>query len=318
MKTIILSAMFTACCGLFSNNGFAQKEPSQNSKNEEIIIRKNAHDPQKMTIEIDSNKITVNGKPLSEFNGDITVMKRNGMGDNQENFFRMGPDQLNVFATSNKAFLGVLTAKTGKGAIIKNVVDESAAKKAGLKDGDIITKLGDKEINSPDDLRNAIHLYEPGDKVTINYLRGGKKQTVTVELGKSAGSSVTLNIDSLRDLMNGFNPGNNFNFRMPGQNFDFNFNNNQPKLGLKIEDTESGIGAKILEVEQGSAAEKSGLKKGDIITEMNGEKVNGVNDIRSQMRQSENKNDYKLKVKRNNNEMNVEIKIPKILKSIRI
>ena len=87
---------------------------------------------------------------------------------------------------------------------------------------------------------------------------------------------------------------------------------------LKIEDTESGIGAKILEVEQGSAAEKSGLKKGDIITEMNGEKVNGVNDIRSQMRQSENKNDYKLKVKRNNNEMNVEIKIPKILKSIRI
>ena len=47
MKTIILSAMFTACCGLFSNNGFAQKEPSQNSKNEEIIIRKNAHDPQK-------------------------------------------------------------------------------------------------------------------------------------------------------------------------------------------------------------------------------------------------------------------------------
>jgi len=318
MKTIFLSAMFTACCGLLASNGFSQNQPSQNEKNEEIIIRKNNEAPQKMTIEIDSNKITVNGKPLSDFNGDVTVMRRNLTDRNGNNFFRMAPGNLNVFSTSNKAFLGVLTAKTEKGAIIKNVIDESAAKKAGLKNDDIITKFGDKTITSPDDLRNAVQSYKPGDKVTINYLRDGKNKSATVELGKNAGTSFNYNIDSLRDMINGFNPRNNFNFRMPSQNFDFNFNNNQPKLGLKIEDSEAGNGAKVLDVEQGSAAEKAGLKKGDVITEINGEKVNDVNDIRSEMRQSENKNDYKIKAKRDKNEMNFDIKIPKVLKSIQI
>lgn len=310
--------MFTACCGLFANNGFAQKEQSPNSKNEEIIIRKNDQDPQKMIIEIDSNKITVNGKPLADFNGDITVMRRNMMDGNGNHFFRMTPGNLNVFSTSNKAFLGVLTAKTDKGAVIKNVVDESAAKKAGLKNDDIITKFGDKEITSPADLRNAVESYKPGDKVTVNYIRDGKNKSVTVELGKNAARSYTYNVDSLRDMINGLNPGNSFNFRMPRQNFDFNFNKNQPKLGLKIEDTETGNGAKVLDVEQGSAAEKAGLKTGDIITEINGEKVNDVNDVTSEMRQSENKNDYKIKAKRDNNVINFEVKIPKILKSIRI
>jgi len=318
MKTIFLSAMFTACCGLFAGNGFAQKEQSPNRKNEEIIIRKNNSDPSKMIIEIDSNKITVNGKPLADYNGDITVMKRNFMDGNGNDFFKMMPGNLNVFSTSNKAFLGVLTAKTDKGAVIKNVIDESAAKKAGLRNDDIITKFGDKEITSPDDLRNAVQAYKPGDKVTVNYLRDGKKKSVSLELGKTSGTSMTYNIDSLRDMMNGFNPGNNFNFRMPRQNFNFNFNNNQPKLGLKIEDIEAGNGAKVLEVDQGSAAEKAGLKKGDVITEINGEKVTGVNDVRSEMRQSENKNDYKIKAKRDNNEMNFEVKIPKVLKSIQI
>jgi serine protease Do len=212
----------------------------------------------------------------------------------------------------------VFTGKTEKGAIIKEVVDESAAKKAGLKEDDIITKFGDKEITSPDDLRKAVQSYKAGDKVPIEYLRVGKKKSATGELGKTPGTSKTYNIDSLRDLMNGFNQGNNFSFRMPRQNFDFNFNNKQPKLGLKIKDTEAANGVEILEVEPGSAAEKAGLKKGDIITEMNGEKVNGVNDITSEIRQSENKNDYKIKAKRDNNVMTFEVKIPKVLKSIHI
>ena len=68
----------------------------------------------------------------------------------------------------------------------------------------------------------------------------------------------------------------------------------------------------------GSAAEKAGLKEGDIITEMNGEKVSDVNNVRSEMIQAENKNDYKIKVKRDKNEKTFEVKIPKILKSIHI
>ncbi|MDQ2863883.1 MAG: PDZ domain-containing protein [Bacteroidota bacterium] len=65
---------------------------------------------------------------------------------------------------------------------------------------------------------------------------------------------------------------------MPNRNFNFSYNHNRPKLGLKIEDTEKGERVKVLSVEEGSAADKAGIKKDDIIIERNGEKINDVND----------------------------------------
>ena len=71
----------------------------------------------------------------------------------------------------------------------------------------------------------------------------------------------------------------------------------------------------ILNVEEGSAADKAGIKKDDIITEVNGEKVNNVDDIRSQLNNSENREQYTIKAKRNNVDMNFEVKVPKKLKT---
>lgn len=319
MKTIILSAMFTVCCGLFAANSFAQKEQSQLKKNEEIIIRKNGDSPSKTTIEIDSNNITINGKPLTDYNGDVTVLKRNFMGGDGNSFSIPG-QSLSVISSSNKAFLGVLTAKVEKGVIVKNVIDESGAQKAGLKDGDIIMKFGDKEITTPDDLRNAVQSYKPGDKVDISYLRNGKTNSVNIELGKYPGSGpIIYNLDSLKNIMGQYFNGNNYNFRMPQMPGDqFYFNNNKPKLGIKIQDTEDGNGAKILNVEQGSAAQKAGLKTGDVITQINGEKIKDANDVGSQVLQSENKNDYKIELKRDNKNLNIEVHIPKVLNSINV
>lgn len=317
MKTIILSAMFTACCGLFSNNGFAQNEQPQSRKNEEIIISKNGDDPSKMLIEIDSNNITINGKPLSDYNGNITIMKRNFMGGSGNNFMNMPDANFTPFTNSDKSFLGVLTAKSDKGAVIKNVVDGSAAKKAGLQEGDIITKAADKEITSPEDLRNAIQDMKVGDNITLTYLRDGKVHTQKVELGKNENNTITLNSNNLQGMM-GNMPLNNPNFRMPQMPRSFNYFNNRPKMGMKIEDTENGNGVKVLDVEQGSAADKAGIKKDDIITEINGEKVNGVNDVMLQINQSANKSDYKIKAKRDNNEMNFDVLIPKVLKKINV
>ncbi|MEO9022298.1 MAG: PDZ domain-containing protein [Ginsengibacter sp.] len=319
MKTIFVSALFTACCGLFTINGFAQKEQSQLKKNEEIIIRKNNDAPTKTTIVIDSNNITINGKPLADYNGDVTVLKRGFMGSNGNSLFSPG-QSLMVFGNSNKAFLGVLTAKTDKGAVIKNVIDESGAQKAGLKNDDIITKFGDKEITSPDDLRNAVQSYKPGDEVTLYYLRDGKKNSVKIELGKTPGNGpMTYNLDSLKNIVGQYFNGNNQNFgipQMPGN--QFYFNNNKPKLGIKIEDTEDGNGAKILNVDEGSAAQKAGLKTGDIITQINGEKIKGANDVRAQVMQSDNSNNYKMKVKRNNKDINIEVRILKVLNKINV
>lgn len=315
MKPIFKTVIFTLCCGCLSSMGFAQKENSKLQKNEEIIIRKKDASPGKTIIEIDSNNITINGKPLSEYNGDVSVFKRNFMSPNGNNFFEFPQGSFPGLTNSNAAFLGVLTAKTDDGAVIKNVIDSSAAKKAGLEKGDVITKFGDKEISSPEDLRNAVESYKPGDEVTINYLRNGKNESAKVELGKTPSNEGSYPVPNLNDLMNGMNR-QNFNFQMP-RNY-FRFNNNQPKLGLKIEDTHAGNGAKILEVQPGSAADKAGLKEGDIITGINGEKVSGVADVKKEMMQSENKNDYKVKVKRDENEKSFEVKIPKVLNTINV
>lgn len=319
MKTIFLSAAFTVCCGLFATNGFAQKEQSQLKKNEEIIIRKNNDAPSKTTIVIDSNNITINGKPLSDYNGDVTVFKRNFMGGNG-NSFNAPAQSFTFFGNSDKAFLGVLTAKVDKGVVIKNIIDESGAQKAGLKDDDIITKFGDKEISTPDDLRSAVQSYKPGDVVTLYYLRNGNSNSVKIELGKTPGSgAMTYSLDSLRNMMGQYFNGNNHDFRMPQMpGNQFYFRNNRARLGIKIEDTEDGNGAKILNVEQGSAAQKAGLKTGDIITQINGEKIKDANDVRSQVMQSENKIDYKIELKRDNKDMNIEVHIPKVLNSINV
>ncbi|MGW6908738.1 trypsin-like peptidase domain-containing protein [Streptomyces sp. NPDC054940] len=63
------------------------------------------------------------------------------------------------------------------------------ADKAGLKPGDVITKLDDTVIDSGPTLIGEIWTHEPGDKVTITYERDGKSRTVEVTLGSRTGDS---------------------------------------------------------------------------------------------------------------------------------
>ena len=219
------------------------------------------------------------------------------------------------------AFLGVLTGKADEGVKINEVVKGTAAEKAGLLKGDIITKLDDKSISSPEDLMDAIKSHKSGDEVKVFYLRDNKKKDVKVKLGETKGDKRTF-------IYKNFNPGNGnngFNFKTPemppmphmrNNFYNFRFNNDSnPKLGLKIEDTENDSGVKILNVEEGSPADKAGLKKDDIITNFNGEKVTSIDELMDQVNDSEDKANINIKAMRNNSEMNFEVKIPKKLNS---
>jgi putative serine protease PepD len=63
------------------------------------------------------------------------------------------------------------------------------ADKAGLKPGDVITKLDDHVIDSGPTLIGEIWTHQPGDKVTITYERDGKTHTVELTLGSRTGDS---------------------------------------------------------------------------------------------------------------------------------
>ncbi|MFI2641686.1 S1C family serine protease [Streptomyces sp. NPDC018610] len=63
------------------------------------------------------------------------------------------------------------------------------AAKAGLKSGDVITRLDDTVIDSGPTLIGEIWTHKPGDKVAITYKRGGKEHTTTVTLGSRVGDN---------------------------------------------------------------------------------------------------------------------------------
>ncbi|MFI7127852.1 S1C family serine protease [Nonomuraea sp. NPDC050153] len=83
------------------------------------------------------------------------------------------------------AFLGVsVTDATGDvpGALIGQITAGSPADKAGLKQGDLITKIGDTAVDAGDTVVGQVRGFKPGQQVTITYMRDGKLNEVTVTL----------------------------------------------------------------------------------------------------------------------------------------
>ena len=100
-------------------------------------------------------------------------------------------DQIVAGETPTHARLGINVSDSQEsdeavGALVRNVGQGSAAAKAGLKEGDLITKVDDEPIDSADDLVATIRSYRPGDKVTITHLRGSKPSTTSLVLDSDA------------------------------------------------------------------------------------------------------------------------------------
>ncbi len=79
------------------------------------------------------------------------------------------------------------------GAYLSSVSTDSAADKAGLEVGDIITKVDDTTITSASDLMIAIRKKDPGDIITVTYNRSGQEKTATVELDSDTSAQSTAN-----------------------------------------------------------------------------------------------------------------------------
>jgi C-terminal processing protease CtpA/Prc len=76
-----------------------------------------------------------------------------------------------------------------EGAYVKYVESGSAAAKAGIAAGDIITKVDSKSISSYSDLTSAVKQYHSGDTATITLYRSGKTMTVTITFDEAKATS---------------------------------------------------------------------------------------------------------------------------------
>ncbi|MCP5537575.1 MAG: PDZ domain-containing protein [Akkermansiaceae bacterium] len=90
---------------------------------------------------------------------------------------------------SDKAYLGVMMdfASAGKdGVPLKQVMPDSAADRAGLRDGDVIISVDQTAITGAMEMRNLLQRLVPGSKINISYRRGVVEKTATVQLGSRA------------------------------------------------------------------------------------------------------------------------------------
>ena len=73
-----------------------------------------------------------------------------------------------------------------RGVVITQVVEDSAAEKAGLKSGDVVTAVDGRPVNRAADLRNKVGMAPVGEKVELSILRDGKKKDVTAVISESS------------------------------------------------------------------------------------------------------------------------------------
>ena len=100
------------------------------------------------------------------------------------------------FRDKNVAWLGVSTSRLTSqlrdyfdvegryGVLVTEVVDDSPAEKYGLKAGDIIVAVDNRDIYDPRDLSKVIHHYDPDEKVSIHVIRDKREKTIEVTLGQ--------------------------------------------------------------------------------------------------------------------------------------
>ncbi len=107
-------------------------------------------------------------------------------------------DLLNYGYVTGRPYLGVstqdVTLRSRSGmwyysdgtrcVLVEKVMPGSAAEAAGIQAGDLILKIGEKQIASGEELSSAIGEYKPGDKATLTIQRDGKESTVEVTFGE--------------------------------------------------------------------------------------------------------------------------------------
>jgi serine protease Do len=186
-------------------------------------------------------------------------------------------EQLVAHGKVSRGFMGVSLQElkpdlaeqfgTTRGALIGGTTVGAPADKAGLKSGDVITKLNGKMVDDPAQLRMSISQIAPGTEVKVEYLREGKTYNTIVALGDRATNmpqSQTGNATGGANddgVLNGVTVGELTKELRDQLNVPSNIN-----------------GALITDVDPSSASAHAGLQKGDIILDLDKHIIHNADD----------------------------------------
>jgi Do/DeqQ family serine protease len=154
----------------------------------------------------------------------------------------------------NSAIAKAMELETNQGGFIEQVMPDSAADEAGIKPGDVITKVNGKSIKTFNELRGKIGTIGVGKKVELTIVRNGNEQELNVKLKQSQASNVAAaNIHRMFE-------------------------------GAKLENNNNNSGVIIVDVAENSPAQLIGLQSGDLITAINRTRINNIAELRDYLK----------------------------------
>ncbi len=167
---------------------------------------------------------------------------------------RLGVEAQDLNADLAQAF----DLESRQGAIVTRVEQGSPAQRAGLQIGDVILRVNGRKVRSSLDIRNLVGLMRLGQKVEIEFLRGGKLRIVKLTVEE-------LQVPSI--------DGGEIHVRLAGA-----------RIGsIREDDIRRGVSEylQVLEVEQDSIAWFSGIRADDIIVAINQRRATNVEQAKS-------------------------------------
>jgi len=207
-------ALFTTAC-LLAATASAQEEKKVVivKKMDTTIIHGKDSGPQKMTVNVENGKITINGKPVDGVN--LPEMMSGGVGIPKVMVFKsddmnapipklegkvtelkiakgmpldmskLGENfALSLFNDGPKIGISIEDLTEGSGAKVLEVTEGSPAAKAGIAKNDIITAVDGAAIKDVTDLQEKVETLEAGVTLAIKLNRDGKSKEVTVKIPK--------------------------------------------------------------------------------------------------------------------------------------
>lgn len=143
------------------------------------------------------------------------------------------------------------------GVYVAGVNENSAAAEAGIKEGDVITKIEDVTVHSSSELQEAVARHRPGDKIRILFLRKGDEQSATAILKNKMGKVAVVKKETVEDKL--------------GADFAELTDKDKEKLKLTY-------GIKVVKLRPGKLKD-AGITEGFVITKFNDTKIRGREDI---------------------------------------
>jgi Do/DeqQ family serine protease len=160
------------------------------------------------------------------------------------------------------------------GALVSGVEPDSAAARAGLRQGDVIVAIDGEKLADNNALRNRIAGTKPGSKVAVEILRDGRSQTLSATLDAQKSDAKTR--------VSGSDGSDTQGFGMTVQPLT-------PEIARELDLTGRRDGVVIRDVDPDGAAAAAGLRPGDVIAQVNGKAVTSAGELKSMLGQSTGK-----------------------------